>query len=55
MTPKKKTTSSQFARYLGPVVSAIRDLGGSGRPDEVRAVIARELRITEAEQSELSR
>jgi len=52
VTPKKKTTSSQFTKYLGPVVSAIRELGGSGRPDEVRAVIARELRITEAEQSE---
>jgi len=49
---KNKKTSSQFARYLGPVIEAIRELGGSGRPDEVRAVIARELRISEAEQSE---
>lgn len=47
-----KRVSSQFARYLGPVIEAIRELGGSGRPDEVRAVIARELRISEAEQSE---
>jgi restriction system protein len=37
---------------LGPVIEAIRELGGSGRPDEVRAVIARELRISEDEQSE---
>lgn len=49
---KNKKVASQFARYLGPVIEAIRELGGSGRPDEVRAVIARELRISEAEQSE---
>ena len=48
----KKTVSSQFARYIGPVLQAIRELGGSGRPDEVRTVIARNLRISDAEQSE---
>lgn len=53
MTPKKtKKVTSQFARYLGPVIAAIRDLGGSGRPDEVRAVIARQLQMSEVEQSE---
>lgn len=52
MTPtKSKKVASQFARYLGPVVAAIRELGGSGRPDEVRAVIARRLKMSEAEQS----
>lgn len=49
---KNKTTSSQFARYIGPVIDAIRELGGSGRPDEVRAVVARNLHISDAEQSE---
>ena len=48
----KKTVSSQFARYIGPVLQAIRELGGSGRPDEVRMVIARNLGISDAEQSE---
>ncbi len=33
-------------------MAAIRELGGSGRPDEVRAVIARQLKMSEAEQSE---
>jgi restriction system protein len=51
-TSKTKRPASQFARYLGPVLQAIRELGGSGRPDEVRTVIARNLRISEAEQSE---
>jgi restriction system protein len=49
---KNDKTSSQFAKYIGPVIDAIRELGGSGRPDEVRAVIARDLRISDAEQSE---
>jgi hypothetical protein len=48
----KKTVSSQFAKYIGPVLQAIRELGGSGRPDEVRMVIARNLGISDAEQSE---
>ena len=48
----KKAVSSQFARYIGPVLQAIRELGGSGRPDEVRTVIARNLGISDAEQSE---
>ena len=51
-TAKNKKTSSQFARYIGPVIQALRELGGSGRPDEVRAVIARDLGISDAEQSE---
>lgn len=49
---KDKKPSAQFTRYLGPVIEAIRELGGSGRPEEVRAVIARTLSISEAEQSE---
>ena len=51
-TTNSKKTSSQFARHIGPVLQAIRELGGSGRPDEVRAVIARNLGISDAEQSE---
>jgi restriction system protein len=48
---KNKKTTSQFARYIGPVLQAIRELGGSGRPDEIRTAIARDLRISDAEQS----
>jgi restriction endonuclease Mrr len=49
---KTKAPASQFARYIGPVIQAIRELGGSGRPDEVRGVIARDLRMSDSEQSE---
>jgi restriction system protein len=50
---KDKKSAPQFTRYIGPVIEAIRELGGSGRPDEVRAVIAKKLRISDAEQSEV--
>jgi restriction system protein len=51
MTSKNKKPASQFAKYIGPVLQAIRELGGSGRPDEVRSAVARDLRISDAEQS----
>ena len=52
MNSPKKRKASQFTKYIEPVIEAIRELGGSGRPEEVREVIARNLRITESEQSE---
>ncbi len=33
----------QFVRYFGPVLQALEQLGGSGRPDEVRSIIAQRL------------
>ncbi len=36
---------------MGPIIDALRDLGGSGRPDEVRELVARTLRISDEEQS----
>jgi restriction system protein len=50
---KSRKPASQFAQYIGPVIEAIRELGGSGRPDEVRAVVARALGMSDADQSEL--
>lgn len=51
---KKSTEGSgapQFVRYFGPVIEALQQLGGSGRPDEVRARIAQTLALSEKEQS----
>jgi restriction system protein len=42
----------QFVKYFGPVLDALHELGGSGRPDEVRSVIAQKLGLSEQEQSE---
>lgn len=38
-------------QYFGPVLAALDELGGSGRPAEVYAAVARNLGLTEEEQS----
>jgi restriction system protein len=48
----KMAGAPQFVRYFGPVLDALQQLGGSGRPDEVRSVIAQKLGLSEQEQSE---
>lgn len=41
MMPKmKKIEGAQFVRYFGPLLDALRGLGGSGTPDEVVEPIA---------------
>ena len=42
----------RFVRYFGPVLEALRALGGSGSPDEVRAQVASTLAIPDQEQNE---
>ncbi len=42
----------QFVKYFGPVLDGLQQLGGSGRPDEVRSLIAEALNLSEQEQSE---
>jgi len=43
----------KFVRFFSPVIEALKELGGSGRPVEVRNVIARQLNISEQEKSDL--
>jgi len=50
--PTERNGAPQFVRYFGPVIDALQQLGGSGRPDEVRARIAQTLGLSEKEQSE---
>jgi restriction system protein len=49
---KAETKGPRFVRYFGPVVEVLKELGGSGRPNEVRAMVASRLAISEQEQSE---
>lgn len=42
----------QFVRYFQPVIDALLELGGSGRPEEVEDVIAEQLNLTEKERNE---
>ncbi|MBK9271636.1 MAG: restriction endonuclease [Saprospiraceae bacterium] len=42
---KGKVRQAEFTRWFGPLLNALRDLGGSGRPKEVTERIARNLNI----------
>ena len=43
----------KFVRFFSPVLQALKALGGSGRPSEVRDFIAKQLNIPETERTEL--
>jgi restriction system protein len=43
----------KFVRFFWPVIEALKGLGGSGRPSEVRDVIARQMNVSEQERTEL--
>lgn len=53
MTRKKKDEGAQFLRYFGPLLDALRGLGGSGTPDEVVERIAQDLGLSDGAQNEL--
>ena len=38
---------SKFVQFFSPVIRALKELGGSGRPSEVRDVIAKQLTISD--------
>jgi restriction system protein len=43
----------KFVQYFAPVVETLKQLGGSGRPAEVRDAIANQFQISEQERTEL--
>lgn len=49
---KEFSGAPQFVKYFAPLLDALQVLGGSGRVDEVRSVIAQRLNLSEDEQSE---
>lgn len=49
---KQSVKGPQFVRFFGPVIEALRELGGSGRPVEVKDRISEKLHMSEAEQGE---
>lgn len=51
--PPKTPRGPRFIQFFGPVIEALKELGGSGRPAEVKDVIVRRLSISEEAQSEL--
>ncbi len=53
MASKRVEEITTFVRYFGPILDALRALGGSGTPDEVVERIAVDLHIPDASQNEL--
>jgi restriction system protein len=52
MARKHKQNGPQFLRFFQPVIEALQDLGGSGRPSEVIDWIATKMNVSEEEQNE---
>jgi restriction system protein len=50
---KNKDDGAQFVRYFGPLLDALRQLGGSSTPDEAVERIATNLSVPDAIQNEL--
>jgi restriction system protein len=50
---KNKDEGAQFVRYFGPLLDALRKLGGSSTPDEAVERIAIDLSVSDAVQNEL--
>lgn len=44
---------AEFTKYLGPVLDALRELGGSGRPKEVMDTVAKNLKISDKTREEI--
>ena len=53
MAKKATPEGSVFVRFFGPLLDALRGLGGSGSPDEVVERIAKDLKLSDETQNEL--
>ena len=42
----------RFVRYFGPLIDVLKELGGSGSPEEVRSMVASRLATSDEEHSE---
>ena len=52
METQNKISNAAFLRWMKPVLTALKELGGQGKPQEVRHVIAKNEHLTEEELSE---
>jgi len=52
MAKQKKEEGAQFVHYFGPLLDALRELGGSGTPNEVIERIAQDLGLSDEIQDE---
>ncbi len=55
MKQKNQSGGPQFVRFIAPVVQALKELGGSGRPQEVFDWVAERMEISERDRSVLKK
>lgn len=53
MAKRRNPEGTKFLRYFGPLLDALRKLGGSGTPDEVAEQVATDLGMPDEVQNEL--
>ena len=53
MSKRKNPEGIRFLQYFGPLLDALRGLGGSGKPDEVVQQVVTDLALSDEEQNEL--
>jgi restriction system protein len=53
MAQRRNLEGTKFLRYFGPLLDALRKLGGSGTPEEVAEQMAQDMGLTDEEQNEL--
>ena len=49
---KKKSRQAEFTKWFGPLLNALVKLGGSGKPKEVVAQIAKDMSIPDKQLEE---
>jgi restriction system protein len=53
--PSQHNKGPEFLRFFGPVIHALKSLGGSGRPSEVEAIVVVEANISVPEQERVNK
>jgi hypothetical protein len=49
-----KQKQAEFTRWMGPLLDALRNLGGSGTPQEVSEAIAEHFKLPDEKREELT-
>lgn len=46
---KNKTKGPEFLRFIKPLIEVLREIGGAGRPADIRSVVVKKLKIPDSE------
>lgn len=49
MSEGKKKSNAEFLKWFNPLITALKELGGSAKPEEVRKQIAKDLKLSDDE------